>query len=631
MEQAHRENPLSYTFLGPTGVFVKEFSEWFSRRLNSSIPRSNFLVIDQFAGEVYSQAHPEMIYVDMHLLKVFIANILGSATQKELGPFYTLKDSLGLIGFVAEAVIEAKDNGEAALMARLANDTARSIVQFALKELKVGYGANLFDTFDAYCNIDAGEISDYVASRFGKRLFLDGFTNLSWAQMIFLSKIIPMFHETFMTLDQGLVDRENWTKFQDLLAAPSLEVREETLTSHPSAPKFALPLERLLRDQGPLANLEGEFIKIAGHSDPEAELMQVCRDIKRRIFDDGQKPGEIAIVLNNFSERAREFSRKLLEYGIPVRVSGEEPLSSSIAVQLLVLPLRAALAGYPSHLLISMLDHGLGSTDTAEFDLDNLEGLTTGAGLHMGPRRASLEDRRDEWHSKLEEHLAALKKRLETLKQDESVYDSDLLVQQSEIQLCRDLMQKSEQLFQSLERIEAARASQADLTFYKDELASWMAPLKDRFLNNPELVSEAMAVGRFEHIFGRLEVIVRTIGKQVLTLAKFMAILDILLSSEEFRPSPLLANTVEILSLHSARFKHQRLKYIVNFNDDIFPARRANPLYSLEDLPFREPGYYKTKEREQRVAAKESQWYCPSGWMAGASIRPVPWRNWPRP
>ena len=84
---------------------------------------------------------------------MFIANILGSATQKELGPFYPIKDSLGLVGFVAEAVIEAKDDGEASLMARLANDQARSIVQFALREIEVGYGANLYDTFDAYLKI----------------------------------------------------------------------------------------------------------------------------------------------------------------------------------------------------------------------------------------------------------------------------------------------------------------------------------------------------------------------------------------------------------------------------------------------------------------------------------------------
>jgi ATP-dependent helicase/DNAse subunit B len=583
--------------LGPSGVFVKEFSEWFSRRLNSSIPRSSFLVIDQFADEVYSHTHRGMLYADKHLLKVFVANILGSATQKKLGPFYPLKDSPGLMSFVAEAVTEAKDDGEAALMARLANDTARSLVQFALREIEVGYGANLFDTFDAYVKIDAKEIRDYVASRFGKRLFLDGFINLSWAQLIFLSKIIPLFHESFMTLDPAFEDKENWTKFLELLAAQSVEVQEEQLTS---SQKVALPLERLLRDQGSPVILSGDFIQIACLKDPEAELIRVCRDIKRQIVDDGQKPGDFAIVLNNFSQRAREFSRKLLEYGVPVKVSGEEPLSSSIAVQLLILPFRAALAGYPSHLLISMLDHGLGSADTTKFNLDNLDGLTTGAGLHMGPQRASLEDRRDEWHFKLEDHLAALKQRLEALKQDESVYESDLHLQQSEIQLCQGLMQKSDELFQSLERIEDARESQADLTFYKDELAIWMVPLKDSFLNNPELESEAMAIGRFEHILSRLGVIVSTIGKRELTLAKFMAFMEILLSSEEFRPSPPLANTVEILSLHSARFKHRPLKFIVNFNDEILPARRANPLYSLEDLPSGEPGYYKIKEREQR-------------------------------
>jgi hypothetical protein len=32
METAHLENPLSYTFLGLSGVFLKEFSEWFARR-----------------------------------------------------------------------------------------------------------------------------------------------------------------------------------------------------------------------------------------------------------------------------------------------------------------------------------------------------------------------------------------------------------------------------------------------------------------------------------------------------------------------------------------------------------------------------------------------------------------------
>jgi ATP-dependent helicase/DNAse subunit B len=599
MAVAHRENALYYTFLGPSGVFVREFSEWFARGMNSSIPRSNFLVIDQFAVELFGSSHPDMIHADEHLLNVFIASILGSASQGDLGSFYPLKDSLRLAAFVVEAVKDAKDDGEAELSARLANDQARSLVQFVLKELNTRYGSNLFDTFDAYRNIDTKELLSQIKSRIGSKLFLDGFTNLSDAQMIFLSRIIPLFDEAFMTLDPALLTSESWIELKGMLEAQSVEIYEKQLMSSVGASE---PLERLLADQGPQVNLEGSFIQVAHYKDPEDELIQVCRQIKKRIVDDGMEPGDIAIVLNNFSERAREFSRKLEEYGIPARVSGEEPLSSSIAVQLLILPFKAALAGYPPQILISMLDHGLGSADTADFDLDNLEALATGAGLHMGPRRASLQDRREEWRSKLEDHLTALKQRLEVLKQDESVYDSELQAHELEIQLCQDLVQKSVELFQSLERIDATRLSQVALQLYVDELASWMAPLKNRFLNNPVLENEVMAIGKFEHILSRLEVILSTMGKRVLTLAEFMAFMEIMLSSEGFRPSPPLANTVEILSLHSARFKHRSLKFIVNFNDGIFPTRRTNPLYSLEDLPSGNPGYYKVKELEQREA-----------------------------
>lgn len=634
MEQTHRENPLYYTFLGPTGEFVKEFSEWFSRGLHSSVPRGSFMVIDQFADEVYGHTHQEMMYVDKHLLKVFIANILGSATQKELGPFYPLKDSPGLIGFVAEAVMQAKDEGEAALMARLANDIARSLVKFALRELEAVYRAKLYDTFDAYVKIDPEEIRYYLASRCSKTLFLDGFTNLSWAQMIFLSKIIPLFQETFMTLDPVYVDSESWAKFQELLSIPSVKVLDEELAS---SPKAAGPLERLLKDQGAPVRLEGDFIQIASFKDPEAELIQVCRDIKRRIVDDGMKPGEIAVVLNNFSERAAEFSRKLEEYGVSVKVSGEEPLSSSIAIQLLILPFRTALAGYPSHLLISMLDHGLGLPEAPQFDLDGLEALARGAGLHIGPKRSSLQDRKREWKAKLEDHLEAQKQRLEVLAQDDSVYDSDLQAKEAEIQLCQEMLDRSGQLLEALQEIEKFRKGGTDFELFKKELFFWMEPLRVHLLDNADLETEAMAIARFEQLLDKLEVLVNIIGGKSLTLQGLMADLEILIGSEEYRSSPPLANEVEILPLHSARFRHRSIKYIVDFNDGIFPTRRSNPLYSLEDLP-QSPGYSKIKEREQRQtlysslcssskavitylsASREGELMMPSLWLDGWSF-----------
>jgi hypothetical protein len=137
-----------------------------------------------------------MMHADEHLLNVFIASILGSASKEDLGCFYPLKDSLRLAAFVVEAIKDAKDDGEAELMARLANNQARSLMQLVLKELNARYGSNLYDTFDAYLGINTEELQSLIGSRFGSNLFLDGFTNLSHTQMIFLSSIIPLFDET---------------------------------------------------------------------------------------------------------------------------------------------------------------------------------------------------------------------------------------------------------------------------------------------------------------------------------------------------------------------------------------------------------------------------------------------------
>jgi hypothetical protein len=383
-----------------------------------------------------------------------------------------------------------------------------------------------------------------------------------------------------------------------LLAAKSVEVREVELAS---SAKDTLPLQRLLRDQVPPARLEGDFMTVACLKDPEEELIQVCQDIKRRIVDDAMLPGEIAIVLNNFSERAREFSRKLEEYGVAVKVSGDEPLSSSIAVQLLILPFRAALAGYPSHLLISMLDHGLVLPEAPQFDLDGLEALARGAGLYIGPRRSSLEERRAEWKAKLESHLEAQKRRLEALSLDDSVYDRDLWAKEAEIQLCQEMLDKSGLLFEALQGIEKFIEEGTDLERFKKELSSWMEPLKVRFLDNEYLETEALALSKFYQLLGRLEVAVNIMGGKSKTVQGLMAVLEILISSEEYRSSPTLANRVEILPLHSARFRHRSVKYVVDFNDGIFPSRRSNPLYSL-DGSQESPGYYQIKEREQRSA-----------------------------
>ncbi len=590
MQRAHRHDPLSYTFLGPSGIFVKEFSDWFAHRLESSVARGNFMVIDQFAVELYWAEHPGQIHVDEGLTALFIAEIVHSLDEKTLGNLYPIRDSPRLVRFVAEAVKDARDNGEPELIGRLANDESKNLIRTVLDQLKLRYGDGAFDTFDAYLRLDRNDVEDRIGSRFGRTLFIDGFMNLSKAHTTFLVEIVSAFDEVFISLDTSVSDKNAWNEFEETLRSRSVEIIEETLPPRDGSEA----LEAFVKDED---GRKINSVKRLMYKDPEEELTQVCREIKRRIVGEGLEPGNIAIVLNNFSQRAREFSNKLAEYGVPARTFGDEPVSGSIAVQLLTLPFKTALSSYPPERIISMLDHGMGLLAPADFEIEELECLAACAGLYISSRDTSLEDRSDEWREKLNDHVSALETKLKILSRDESVFESDLAELKDDIRLSREIRRCADEIFESLAGIEDARTTGADLGWYAEEFETWMAPLKNKISDCPMLEDEAMALDKVEAVLHRLRVAMKMTGKAGLKLDEFMALLDILLDSEEYRPSLATANRVEILSLSSARFRHRSLKFVVNFNDGVFPVRRINPLYS-PDGPNK--NYGDEKEREQR-------------------------------
>ena len=150
-------------FWGP-GVFLKNAQSGSAETADSSSQSKFWLSIS--CVELFGSSHPGMIHADEHLLNVFITSILGSASQEDLGSFYPLKDSLKLASFVVEAAKNAKDDGGAEFTAKLANDQSRSLVQFVLRELEARYGSNLFDTFDAYRNINHKERRSQIISQF---------------------------------------------------------------------------------------------------------------------------------------------------------------------------------------------------------------------------------------------------------------------------------------------------------------------------------------------------------------------------------------------------------------------------------------------------------------------------------
>ena len=67
------------------------------------------------------------------------------------------------------------------------------------------------------------------------------------------------------------------------MEAQSIEIYEKQLMY---SVRVLKPLERLLADQGCQASLEGSSIKVAHYREPEEGLIQLCRQIERRIVDE---------------------------------------------------------------------------------------------------------------------------------------------------------------------------------------------------------------------------------------------------------------------------------------------------------------------------------------------------------
>jgi len=645
MLKIHKFSPTGYLFVGPSGRFVKEMADRFARYVGGTIPRGNFLVIDQLAVHLYNVLHPEQIHIKNDLLSVFVADIVAKLPEEELGDLSKVRNSPELIRFTLEAVREAKEEGAEELLERLEpNPSSARLVSRVLEQLEKRYGGKLFDTFDAYTNADPAKLKllHYIRQRFGTHLFMDGFTNFSRVHTIFLSRLFPIFRETHVALDNVVWNGERWLEFEEMLKKRCAETDQELVVKRhrfsASATKSKV-LEAFLKNEPSLE--AADFVKVVTYKNPDDELVGLCSTVKRLIIDESVSPGEIAIVLNNFSERAREFQKKLKEYGVPSRLEGDEPLIESRVVQLLMLPLRTAMYGYPPEMLMSMIDHGVGEEKGFWYDLDEglgveeLERLASAAALYIEPPRSNLRKRKESWLEKLESLRQSLSKKAEFL-ESEDEYSSTVEEVKKQKEGCEKLITRVAKLFDFLEPLETARMRKVDIDFYLETLRNWTNEFIQRvdFVQHEreDLVAERSALRRFQDTLDALEITLKVASIERITLDEFMTFLQTLLQTENYKPSPDFANTVEILTLENARFKHVKYKIFADFVDGVYPAVRYNPLYPLQE-GVESFNYYRQKAREQEenfytslrscekvilavpIATREGEPLTPSFWL----------------
>ncbi|HII06300.1 MAG TPA: hypothetical protein HA349_02975 [Methanotrichaceae archaeon] len=591
MMLAHEEGPLSYTFVGPSAELAANFGERFAQAVNGAIPSGNFLTLEKLAGDLHRFAHPEQVFLSRGVLNLLVAESLQDLGDEDLGVFAPLRGSATLAHHAAEAVWDLLMRGEAETSKILGPEReAFDLAARVKKEVDGAFENGLFDLSDAYLKFEPDEVNSYVQDRYGTRLFADGLANLNEAEMVFLSRLLPLFQECVLTLDPALWDPRGLEEFLTFLEDKGIVA--DYLECRPENEPLSKGLDSFLMDGQPSPGSDlSDLVSVVSHLDPETEVLDICREAKRLIVEEGIGPGDISIVVKNPGMRGREFLGALEDRGVPARLEGEESLLESKVVQLLLLPFRAATSGYPPELILSLLDHGFGGDLVASSR--KLERLAASAGLLLLSPKSDLLAARRRWGTRLDEHLSSLRNKRILLSRDETILDIEIEALDREAELCQELMSRSEELFEALEGVEHANRH-GGLEEWEGEFRRWIDLWETRLSKLTGLEDEKFALRRFWEVLLRQVLVMEELGRRDLKLDRFLALLQTPLSMEARRSVSSKSDVVEILSPALAQHRYRKVKFVAGFNDGLFPERAANPLYKLNE-------FYQKRAREERA------------------------------
>lgn len=568
MAEAHREDPTSYTFIAPSPEEAASFAERFSRAVKGPVPAGNFVTLSKVAEDLHRLAHPGEVLLSRGVVNLLAADAFSDLPDEELGVFAPLRASPAFARSAAEAAWDLAIRGDAEMADLLASEEALNLARAVRRCVERVRGRGVFDLADACRGFDPEGARGYLRERYGTRLFADGLADLPGAEMGFLSRLMPLFEDATITLDPALWSRGGLEEFLALLAERGFEEIE----CHPRDEPLSKALDSFLLDGPPLtaSDLRG-LVSVASHSDPEAETLAICREAKR-LISEGLRPEDISIVVADPSTRGREFLRALSAGGVPARLLAGENLLETKIVQLLLLPFRAAAAGYPPEMILALLDGCLPASPR------DLEAVASAAGLLLLPA-GDLSAKRRGWMEALAEHQSALQEKGRLLAADETVLDGEVAAAARRAELCATIMIRSEELFDRLARMEAA-IDGSGLEGIASELRRMIELLEPGLA---DLEEERLALDRFEEALTRTALALSALGRGELPLDRLLSILANALSDPAWSGSA-QPGAVEILSPALSSRRYRRVKFVAGFNDGHFPSRSANPLYQLSDF-----------------------------------------------
>ncbi|UEC43559.1 MAG: ATP-dependent helicase/deoxyribonuclease subunit B [Methanothrix sp.] len=603
MEAAQRDGPLSYTFIGPSPEEAAQFAERFARRVGGAVPAGNFVALSKVAEDLYRAVHPDDIRLNRGAFDLLAVEALADLDDEDLGPFGPLRTSPAFSRHVAEVVWDLSRRGEAEMADGFSSGKAIALALKVKEKIHRLQPPASFDLSDTFRRFEPESVRGYVRRRYGSRVFVDGLADLPRAEMGFLSRFIPLFEVGVMTIDPALWVPEELEELFALLEAEgaSIAFEERPAKNGP----LSMGLDAFLREGPPPPGSDlSDLVSVVSHPDPDAEAYEICRETKRLILEEGLAPAEISIVVADPRRRGRELLGALERAGVPARLERGERLIDRRAVQLLLLPFRAAARQDPGAIL-ALLD--LGPDGGMKASGPELAKMAVSAGLHLLPPQRNLSAFRRGWDERLKEDLSALREEVRLLSADETAFDAEVEEMRRKAEISADLMVRSAELFDRLEEVEDA-ARQGGLDDWARELRRWADILDDRLSDISGLQDEREALRRALDQLTRLVLMIRGLGRSDLTFDRFLAHLQTTLSAEAGPSGPARRDVVEILSPASSRQRYHRVKFVAGFSDGLFPTRRANPLYNLRDFSRREDGginnYHLMRDREDRAVLR---------------------------
>jgi ATP-dependent helicase/DNAse subunit B len=182
-------------------------------------------------------------------------------------------------------------------------------------------------------------------------LVVDGFDEFNPTQLAVLRSLSTRAAETLITLtgalDQSRVAHrrfirarhalEQWIKAQPEVWSPA---------DRPARPQVLQHLEAALFEPNQLQKA-ADVVELSEASDRSEEARVALRWLKARIVRDGYRPAEVAVIARNLAEYRAVLAETAMEYGLPLRIEGGEPVTRNPAVATLLSVLTLPVDQWP--------------------------------------------------------------------------------------------------------------------------------------------------------------------------------------------------------------------------------------------------------------------------------------------